>query len=102
MPETIIDETDEYRDVEVTSDDWTADDPPAGAWRSVRREWKIETDATRREMLERRARQALQANRDYLALETPTAAQVRSQVDLVTRECTAVIRLLLGALDVTD
>lgn len=102
MPERIIEENDEFRDVEATSDDWDPDAPPPGAWRSVRREWKVENEETRREALERRALQALGANREYLALTSPTASDVRQQVALVTRECSALIRLLLRELDATD
>jgi hypothetical protein len=49
-----------------------------------------------------RARQALQANAAYLALAAPTNAQVAQQVGRLTRETSAVIRLLLDQHDTTD
>jgi len=50
--------------------------------------------------VEDRLRQALDANRTYLALDTPTAAQQRAQVARLTRQNTALIRHLLR--DLTD
>lgn len=49
-----------------------------------------------------RAATALQGNRDFLAVGSPTAAQTSAQVKALTRQNTAVIRLLLGILDGTD
>ena len=50
--------------------------------------------------IEDRLRQALDANRTYLAIATPTAAQQRAQVARLTRQNTALIRRLLR--DLTD
>ena len=50
--------------------------------------------------IEDRLRQALDANRTYLAIATPTAAQQRAQVARLTRQNTALIRHLLR--DLTD
>ena len=57
---------------------------------------------TNRATLTQQATTALQANRDFLALAAPTNAQVLAQVKMLTRETTAVIRLLTNALDATD
>lgn len=52
--------------------------------------------------LQQRAAAALDANAAFLALGSPTNAQVVGQVRLLTRECTALVRLLLRQLDTTD
>lgn len=51
--------------------------------------------------LHAKATQALVANAAFLANQSPTATDVRNQVQLLTREATAVIRLLLNQLDTT-
>ena len=51
--------------------------------------------------LRAKAAQAIATNVTYLAIVAPTNAQVVTQVARLTRETTAVIRLLLGHLDDT-
>lgn len=67
----------------------------------------IEVDRTPAEVaneatIEDRLRQALDANRTYLAIATPTAAQQRAQVARLTRQNTALIRHLLRHLTDTS
>lgn len=49
-----------------------------------------------------RATQALAANATFLALGAPSNAQVVAQVQRLTRECSALIRLAMNLLDSTD
>ena len=49
-----------------------------------------------------KAAAAIGVNATYLALASPTNAQVSAQVKALTRECTGLIRLLLGQLDDTS
>jgi len=48
-----------------------------------------------------RAAQAIAANQTFLGLASPTNPQTVAQVQRLTRECTALIRLMLGLLDDT-
>lgn len=54
------------------------------------------------DVLKKRASDALQTNRDFLATERPTPSQTSAQVRHLTEECSALIRLLLGRLEGTD
>lgn len=46
--------------------------------------------------------QAITNNINYLGVGTPTQAQAIAQVAALTRQVDGIIRVLLGALDVTD
>lgn len=52
--------------------------------------------------LQAKAAQALTGNIAYLALSTPTAAQVAAQVQALTRQVDALIRLAANQLAATD
>lgn len=60
------------------------------------------TPAANQQTLQARAQLALTANATYLAIASPSNAQVSAQVTALTKEATAVIRLLLGQLDSTS
>jgi hypothetical protein len=57
--------------------------------------------ATNRETLQARAQTALTANATFLALASPSNAQTLAQVQTLTKEANALIRLALGLLDST-
>lgn len=59
------------------------------------------TQSTNQAALQSKAQAALTANATYLAIGSPSNAQVSAQVTALTKEATAVIRLLLGQLDST-
>jgi hypothetical protein len=65
-------------------------------------EWDDPPEVAIRRNLEDRARAALDTNRTFLALASPTNAQTLAQVRQLTRQNTALIRLLLNQLDSTD
>ena len=54
------------------------------------------TEAAIRADIHIKARQALDANATFLALASPTNPQILTQVRRLTRECSAVIRLLVA------
>ena len=55
-----------------------------------------------RTALEQQAANALTGNRTFLAIASPTNAQIAAQAKALTRQSNGVIRLLLGKLDATD
>lgn len=59
-------------------------------------------EETNETTLRERADAAVAQNNTYLAIVTPTNPQVAAQVRLLTRECSALIRLLLNKLDASD
>lgn len=59
------------------------------------------TKTGNRDTLQTRAQSALAANATFLAITAPTAAEVRTQTIALTKECSALIRLLLNQLDST-
>lgn len=90
---------------EVTERDFTAEElaqreADAAAYAIVH---AAETAAqSNRATLTGRAQTALQANRDFLAITSPTNTQAVAQVQALTRQNTAIIRLLLGLVDGID
>ena len=61
-----------------------------------------DTTATNNTSLRDKARTAITGNTTYLALVSPTNAQVVTQMNRLTRQNTALIRLEVSALDSTD
>jgi hypothetical protein len=52
--------------------------------------------------LHNQARAALDTNSAYLAIPSPTAAEVRQQTERLTRQMQALIRVVVRALDVAQ
>lgn len=63
---------------------------------------RAESKNTNEETLRTQAHTALQANRDFIAIVTPTNAQVLAQVKALSKQSNGVIRMLLAQLDGTD
>lgn len=59
----------------------------------------LDAPEANRATLRERTKQALAANATFLALASPTNAQTLAQVRALTRECTALISLLLNHVD---
>lgn len=92
-------------DTATTTHDRSIDDTHTVAW--TERPWTTDEQATRtatvnRTALEDKATQALATNATFLALASPTHAQTLAQVKALTRENTAIIRLLLNKPDTDE
>lgn len=74
----------------------------AGQQIGVDEEWTPTAEEVNAQTLRSRAAAALSANATFLALGSPTNAQVLTQVQRLTRECSALIRLAMNLLDTTD
>lgn len=65
----------------------------------------VQTDVTAEAVLfdlAVKVRQAIDANSAFLAIGSPTNAQVLAQTRVLTRECTALIRLMARTIDGLD
>ncbi len=94
MPRTLIETTAAYRRYRVTN--------ASGATVGEDMEPIVSGAEAVAADLAERARVALAANATFLAISAPTNAQVVTQVQRLTRECSALIRLTLGILDSTS
>lgn len=64
--------------------------------------YEVSAEQVNEETIRDRAAQALAANRTYIALASPSAAQNTAQIKALSRQNQSLIRLLLGLLDGTD
>ena len=67
----------------------------AGAASATRIE-EVPDETANHRLMQERMRLALASNQAFLALASPTAAQVRDQVRLLTRQTNAIIRTLIN------
>lgn len=63
---------------------------------------RMATRNANEETLRQRAEGAFQANRDYIALTGPTAAQTTAQVKALSRQMNGIMRVVFGLLDGVD
>ncbi len=65
---------------------------------------ELDSDVTEanRSSIETKSRSAIQGNKDYLALSSPSNADRNAQLEALTRQSTALIRLVLGELAEDD
>ena len=64
--------------------------------------WEISAEQDNEETLRARINGALTANKTYVALANPTAAQSTAQVKALTQQMNALLRLVGNKLDATD
>lgn len=85
---------------------WTISGGKATQTWTVRAKTQTELDAdtatANATSLREKARTGIAVNDTFLALTSPTNAQTLTQVQRLTRECTALIRLAISALDSTS
>lgn len=62
----------------------------------------VPSDVANERTLRDQARAALQANRTFLALPTPTTAQNAAQIKALTRQANALIRMAVQDMSGTD
>jgi hypothetical protein len=94
MPRTLIETTATYRRYRVTD--------AQGAVIGEDLETIPAPEQVNESTIRQQAASALAGNRTFLAIASPTGAQVTAQVKALTRQSNGVIRLVLGQLDSTD
>jgi hypothetical protein len=65
-------------------------------------EFRAENRAGNADDLREQLERALEANREFLSIPNPTPPQTAAQVKALTRDCAALIRLVLGRLETID
>ena len=101
----VLVETARPSDTATTTSDLSyalVNDAPTQVWTvrlKTQDELDIDTATSNRSQLQSKAEQALSINVTYLSLTTPTTAQNTAQIKALTRQVSAVIRLLLQKLD---
>jgi hypothetical protein len=94
MPRQLIEETTSFKRYQVTD--------AQGKMIGEDVEPKLAPEQLTEQSLRSKASAALAANAAFLAKASPTNAEVVAQVKLLTRECNALIRLVLSQLDTDD
>jgi hypothetical protein len=84
----------------VESGEPTVENPTI--WHSADVQWKSGTEQANHQSIQRAAQTALNANRVFLALATPTQAQNLAHIQALTRQNQGIIRLLLQQFDGTN
>lgn len=78
---------------EVIAGEPTWENPTVWSSRGI--EWKLGTPGANADAVRAKAAQALASNAAFLAIANPTNAQAVTQVQRLTREVNAIIRLLV-------